>query len=179
LDHQAFAQILGGYGEFVGSVAILITLVYLSIQVRQVKRQQEIEDRQHREFAIRDYQMNFATSEGLAQAVTNARDAVGEQPHGFVTKLLESGVSRTDAERVWSYYVAGIRIGANTYYTSTDELQREASNAVMRLSYSDGIGALFWEHYSKAGPALGPFGEHVNNLLNSDSGNSGGVGVSG
>ena len=176
MDHQAFAQLLGGYGEFVGSVAILITLVYLSIQVRQVKRQQEIEDRQHREFAIRDYQMNFATSEGLAQAVTNARDAVGEHPHGFVTKLLESGVSRTDAERVWSYYVAGSRIGANTYYTSTDELQRKASDAVMRINYSSGLGALFWEHYSKAGPALGPFGEHVNNLLNVGGGNSGVVG---
>jgi len=35
MDHQAFAQLLGNYGEFVGSIAVLVTLVYLAIQVRQ------------------------------------------------------------------------------------------------------------------------------------------------
>jgi len=35
MDHQAFAQLLGNYGEFFGSIAVLITLVYLTIQIRQ------------------------------------------------------------------------------------------------------------------------------------------------
>jgi hypothetical protein len=35
MDHQAFAQLLGSYGEFIGSVAILVTLIYLAIQTRQ------------------------------------------------------------------------------------------------------------------------------------------------
>ena len=35
MDHQAFAQILGNYGEFVGAIAVVITLVYLSLQIRQ------------------------------------------------------------------------------------------------------------------------------------------------
>jgi len=38
MDHQAFAQLLGNYGEFVGSVAVLATLVYLAIQTRQTAR---------------------------------------------------------------------------------------------------------------------------------------------
>lgn len=34
MDHQALAQLLGNYGEFIGSIAVLVTLVYLAAQVR-------------------------------------------------------------------------------------------------------------------------------------------------
>ena len=37
MDHQAFAQLLGNYGEFIGSVAVLGTLIYLAIQIRHSK----------------------------------------------------------------------------------------------------------------------------------------------
>ena len=35
MDHQATAQLLGGYGEFVGAIAVVLTLGYLAIQIRQ------------------------------------------------------------------------------------------------------------------------------------------------
>lgn len=35
MDHQAFAQLLGNYGEFIGAIGVIATLVYLAIQVRQ------------------------------------------------------------------------------------------------------------------------------------------------
>ena len=35
MDHQAFAQLLGNYGEFLGAVAVVATLAYLAVQVRQ------------------------------------------------------------------------------------------------------------------------------------------------
>jgi hypothetical protein len=35
MDHQAFAQLLGNYGEFVGAIAIVVTLIYLAIQLKQ------------------------------------------------------------------------------------------------------------------------------------------------
>ena len=37
MDHQAFAQLLGNYGEFIGAIAVVVTLVYLAAQVRQGK----------------------------------------------------------------------------------------------------------------------------------------------
>ena len=39
MDHQALAQVLGSYGEFFGAVAVFITLVFLTIQIRQNTRQ--------------------------------------------------------------------------------------------------------------------------------------------
>jgi hypothetical protein len=41
MDHQAFAQLLGSYGEFVGAIGVVITLIYLSIQIRQNTRTME------------------------------------------------------------------------------------------------------------------------------------------
>ena len=35
MDHQAFAQLLGSYGEFVGAAAVVVTLIYLTKQIRQ------------------------------------------------------------------------------------------------------------------------------------------------
>ena len=37
MDHQAFAQLLGNYGEFVGAIAVVLTLVYLAAQVKHGK----------------------------------------------------------------------------------------------------------------------------------------------
>ena len=35
MDHQTFAQLLGNYGEFVGAIAVVFTLGYLAVQIRQ------------------------------------------------------------------------------------------------------------------------------------------------
>ena len=37
MDHVTFAQLLGDYGEFVGAIAVFVTLGYLAVQVRQSK----------------------------------------------------------------------------------------------------------------------------------------------
>jgi len=35
MDHLTLAQLLGSYGEFIGAIAVVVTLVYLAIQIRQ------------------------------------------------------------------------------------------------------------------------------------------------
>jgi len=35
MDHQTFAQLLGNYGEFFGAIAVVVTLAYLAVQIRQ------------------------------------------------------------------------------------------------------------------------------------------------
>lgn len=35
MDHQTFAELLGNYGEFIGAVAVVVTLIYLATQIRQ------------------------------------------------------------------------------------------------------------------------------------------------
>jgi len=38
MDHQEFAQLLGNYGEFFGAIAVGVTLVFLTVQLRQNTR---------------------------------------------------------------------------------------------------------------------------------------------
>ena len=37
MDHQAFAQMLGSYGELVGAIAVVATLMYVAVQVRTAR----------------------------------------------------------------------------------------------------------------------------------------------
>jgi hypothetical protein len=54
MDHQAFAQLLGNYGEFIGAGAVVVTLIYLTLQLRQntsairSSSWQAIQDSEHR-----------------------------------------------------------------------------------------------------------------------------------
>ena len=38
MSFNELSQVLGNWGEFIGSIAILITLIYLAVQVRQARR---------------------------------------------------------------------------------------------------------------------------------------------
>jgi hypothetical protein len=38
MDHQTFAQLLGNYGEFVGAIAVVGTLIYFGVQLRKTER---------------------------------------------------------------------------------------------------------------------------------------------
>jgi len=39
VDHQSFVQLLGNYGEFVGAIAVVVTLGYLAVQIRLKHRE--------------------------------------------------------------------------------------------------------------------------------------------
>ena len=41
MDHLTFAQLLGNYGEFVGAIAVVVTLGYLAVQVRHSREATE------------------------------------------------------------------------------------------------------------------------------------------
>ena len=60
MDHQAFAQMLGSYGEFVGAIAVVATIFYLVVQVRQSKQATEANTRAIRGNASWDSEIVFA-----------------------------------------------------------------------------------------------------------------------
>ena len=48
MDHQTLAPLLGSYGEFISSIAVLVTLIVLVIQVRNTRA--EISTQMSRDF---------------------------------------------------------------------------------------------------------------------------------
>jgi hypothetical protein len=84
MDHQAFAQLLGNYGEFIGAIAVVATLVYLAIQIRQNTKSMD-ESRKlaladsyvRRTESIERSMMQTAASEELSELLVRALGAEG------------------------------------------------------------------------------------------------------
>ena len=55
MNHQAFAQLLGNYGEFVGAIAVVATLFYLAVQVRTNTASMRTASRQSASVEFRDW----------------------------------------------------------------------------------------------------------------------------
>jgi len=81
MDQQAFAQLLGNYGEFVGSIAVVVTLAYLAVQVRHSKEATEANTKllslqAYQGWQAANMQINMGMS-NLAQSEIVARGGAG------------------------------------------------------------------------------------------------------
>jgi hypothetical protein len=93
---------LGSLGEFVSSIAVLITLVYLALQVKQTRRVLEANASQARAEFNKDVVLASATSPDLAELMISLND----------------GVELTAAQtvRVMNYATANLRNSENLHY---------------------------------------------------------------
>jgi len=81
MDHLAFAQLLGSYGEFIGAISVVATLVYLSIQVRQNTK-------------LATVQVNNSAIEGYA------RFREQQNLHPLIVVKMQQGAELTEEEDV-------------------------------------------------------------------------------
>ncbi len=102
MDHQAFAQLLANYGEFVGAIAVVITLVYLAIQIKQSSKIQKAQTHQ---------QIAHFRGQSIAAFIENKelRDAVAKA---------WSGQSLTEDESAILYWftIGSLRAYENDLY---------------------------------------------------------------
>ena len=81
---------IGAVGQMLGSIAVLVALAYLTIQVRQAKDEVRRSVAQNRGEAARELCMCRVTDERLNRIYTKARTALGsEQSDPFITALVE------------------------------------------------------------------------------------------
>ena len=115
MDHQTFAQLLGNYGEFVGAIAVVITLIYLAIQVRHSK---ETTEANTKAIELQAYQ---------AWQAANLQINVGwsNSPHA---KLIAPGLadSRSLTEESFLSFMM-MHLGMLQIAQSTDYLYRKGS----------------------------------------------------
>ena len=138
---------LGALGEFIAAIAVLITLIFLTVQVRHTRQESARALMESRTRTGIDIGMGIATSEGLAAAFTRASDAVAEQPSRFMNALIERGVDRIDALRVERACMAWWRQHLTTFQLS-DELGRKQASDIWRDTYSTGIQRLYWDCFT-------------------------------
>ena len=109
MDHQAFAQLLGNYGEFIGAIAVVLTLGYLAVQIRQNTQQIQVNATsleastyQALMAHIIDLNRAIAADPQLSEIVVKARD--GEIPAG------------SDMTRFVQHHMALLRYGDMAFH---------------------------------------------------------------
>ena len=157
--------VLGSLGEFIGSFAVLVTLIYLSVQVRHARRESSSNALQQRNNQVLAVYGNITTSATLAEAVSIAEshysygDDLGEKfRQGLITDV---GLSEKQAYQVaiyqgliWSTYV--------TQYVAADESAQNVNDFSILRQLQTGLGAQYWDSFRLAAPAN--FVEHVDEL---------------
>ena len=74
MDHQALAALLGNYGEFVGAIAVVLTLGYLAVQVRQQNLESQAKSVHEILWGFRDAQAVFSDPDVSELAARLIRD---------------------------------------------------------------------------------------------------------
>ncbi len=60
------SQLLGNYGEFVGAIAIVVTLIYLAVQIRQNTASSQAASRDSMARLTYDFTMRIASDDSMA-----------------------------------------------------------------------------------------------------------------
>ena len=99
MNHQAFAQLLGNYGEFVGAIAVVVTLIFLTLQIRQNTREM---------VASRRHDLARADQDGLIAMAAHA---------SVIAKMNQTSAPQWDSpaeeQEAWFLCKAGFRSWEN------------------------------------------------------------------
>ena len=138
MDHLTFAQLLGNYGEFLGSVAVFATLVYLATQVRHSGEQTRLALSQARTEANRAL-ISLGLEDKILEAHVKAELVFSPTTSGPLDILMSRAeLSREEATRVlmvfvayWNYVVQIVPV-----VRSLGESERQLFNAFIKTRFS-------------------------------------------
>lgn len=78
MSNLEFSQLLGNYGEFVGAIAIVVTLIYLAVQIRQNTQQMRRVEMNAGMAQFSVPRMAIASDRGLAELLVKTASATAE-----------------------------------------------------------------------------------------------------
>jgi len=122
---------IGALGEIIGALAVLITLIYLAVQVRQAKHQLDLNSAQARAIHMRDLLMPIATDPSLASIMLKA----GHPPYG------DFGLNSEEAHRFGAWCHAWMQIEQGNHYL----LPEGAHDDLLKVWLLLPAYAEFWE----------------------------------
>jgi len=141
-------QVLGNMGEFLGSLAVLITLIYLAIQIRLLRLQNLSDFDDKIANLYMDISWRATSDPATRRTLLRASKVVGSNwlLDPLASTLIEGGLEEEEVHSVGQFYNA-IFIGhVNLYRTAPDQ----ESAAIIERSYAnnviaDPLFALWWE----------------------------------
>ena len=157
-------QMLGSLGEFLGSIAVLATLIYLTIQVRHARSESAATALLQRTSHVLALTSGSTTSDSLAEALSLAFAHYGGTPMQSFTEGLvtDAGMTERQALQVAMYFASFMNVYV-TQHEVSDETGRALNDIAIVNQFHAGLGRRFWEDF-KTMP-LEAFIGHVEGML--------------
>ena len=172
MDLMSAAQLLGNLGEFLGSIAILVTLIYLAIQVKQARGESRSSLLQHRSDAARQLWAIESTSTDLQTALTAADQQLGREDGPMRKRLKElTSLDDTQTSMVIAHFSAHFFHRQTLFLSDLTESEREVLDHQLRHMFGGGafrlcFDTLYEAHENGGGGFDRGFVDHVYQVLN-------------
>ena len=131
---------LGSVGEFVGSILVLVTLIYVAIQIRYMKDQASAQATYNRAQAGREVMLAAANSPYIPEIVKALRKNAKRPTGGFLVE--EYGLDYVSAQRLQAYWWAWWRNQEGNFGHVNPAEQKAVDN--LMTSYLTSTGMLEW-----------------------------------
>ena len=157
-------QMLGSLGEFLGSIAVLATLIYLTIQVRHARLESAATAMLQRTSHVLAVTGGSTTSDSLAEALTLAYAHYGGAPmQSFTERLVtDAGMTERQAFQVAMYFASFMNVYVIQHAVS-DEAGRALNDIAIVNQLHAGLGRRYWEDFKSVPPEA--FVGHVQHML--------------
>ena len=138
---------IGAVGELLGSFAVLATLIYLSLQIRDAREELKHTIRHNNDAANREIMLETVRNPRLTRALAKTLPGTEANP---VSKALSEAyeLEFEDAVVLTQYYAARLRIAQQTILYDLeflDDAERRNFDKTIRRIFGAGAGNVFWQ----------------------------------
>jgi len=163
MDLVSTAQVLGNLGEFFGSIAVLATLIYVAVQVSQLKRQSRMQATFNRGQAARDVLLTAVNSDYLPGIINKLNRSAGHPaPHQF------EGLDLDESYRLSMFNFAQMKNHEMNFNHIADEERESTGNLILIQSRQHCFDG--WWAFGKSGFDK-QFQEYVDSILEARANN--------
>ena len=153
-------QDLGAIGEFVSSIAIVITLIFLAMETRHSRNATQQSNRQARQRIRTDLSLAVALSPQLTELLARSMDE--PDPDGSIPNPSDFNLSVAEGVQVYNYTVAYRRYLEDQFFSDLPGVDRFSLESQVRAIAGNPYMVKFWER--SEGMFDPRFREYVDNL---------------
>ena len=167
MDHQTFAQLLGNYGEFVGAIAVVVTLAYVAIQVRHTRQVVEENARSARYQIVTELLAGNAAPDSIVSIAYDKTGAVEGRSNAFANRLVdEFSFTMREAIRYGNWCFLWMKRQEMAFFQPVDETERTMQRSAIRSWISqNNVQRDFWLRDETRGYFDPRFRDFVDELL--------------
>ena len=159
---------LGALGEFIGSIAVLATLIYLTFQVREARAESRSNLLQHRNDSARNLWLGENSNPELVAALVKGNEALGSDRTMDIALVEHAGLTKEEARMVVNNFMANLFHRQTLYLSRLTDAERRTLDVQLRLIFSGGLNRLWFDNIGHPTGFDSGFVAHVERLLSTD-----------